>query len=158
MEVYIVQSKANLILTSILMIIIGVFFIVDKDLALDVGFIVTGVSLIILGLVPMVQVKDVNLFCVLLIVLGIFLILVPSFFTDLTKVILGIVAILVGVLMVLNSTKAELKNPKIIGMVVGILIILAGISILLDMAIAFQLFGALLLIGGIANLLILYQH
>ena len=67
-------------------------------------------------------------------------------------------AILVGVLMVLNSTKAELKNPKIIGMVVGILIILAGISILLDMAIAFQLFGALLLIGGIANLLILYQH
>ncbi len=157
MEVYIVQSKANLIVSSIMMVIIGIFFIVDKDLALDIGFIVAGISLIIVGLVPMIQAKDMNLFCVLLIVLGIFLILIPSFFSDVAKIILGVVAILVGGLMTLNSFKAEEKNPKIIGLLVGILIIVAGVSILLDMDIAFQLFGGIMLVAGILNLMTLYS-
>ena len=157
MEVYIVQSKANLIVSSIMMVIIGIFFIVDKDLALDIGFIVAGISLIIVGLVPMIQAKDMNLFCVLLIVLGLFLILIPSFFSDVAKIVLGVVAILVGGLMTLNSFKAEEKNPKIIGHLVGILIIVAGVSILLDMDIAFQLFGGVMLVAGILNLMTLYS-
>ncbi len=146
-------TKTELIVYAILMIIIGILFIWDKDTAMDIGFIIAGIFLMIAGLLPIIVTKDINVLSFIFVVLGLLLIMVPHFFTDVAVVVLGIIAIIVGILYVLSASKVKQQAPMIVMMLVGILIVVAGISMILDMDIAFQLFGALLAIAGAVNLI-----
>ena len=152
MQVYIVQSKTNLIIMAILMIIIGALFVINKNLALDIGFIVAGVMLIIIGLFPMIQMKDMNIIGIIFILLGLILIIFPYVFTDITQILLGIIAIVVGAVGVFNSMKEKNQTIMILGVLVGVLILVAGVTMVMKWDIAFQIFGILLIIGGVLDL------
>jgi uncharacterized membrane protein HdeD (DUF308 family) len=152
MEVVTVQTKYSGVINAALLIIIGVLFILDKDLALNIGFILAGVFLIISGIVPMIMCKTIDLMGVLMIILGIILILVPYVFTTIALIILGVIAIIVGAAVILGATKESDGKVRAVAVIVGALIIIAGISIMLQMDIAFILFGVFLLIAGILNL------
>ena len=157
MEVVIVQSKTSAIINAILLIIIGILFIVNKDLALNVGFILAGIFLIVSGIVPMIMCKTIDLMGVLMVILGIVLIMVPYVFTTIALIILGIIAIIVGVIGILGASKEKDGKMRTVGIIVGALIIIAGISIMLQMDIAFIIFGVFLLIAGAVNLVYLMK-
>lgn len=153
MEVYAEQSKWSYIISAILMIIVGALFIINRDLAMDVGFIIIGIFLIIAAIIPMIAAKALDLIGLVLLVLGILLIILPSVFTDVTTIILGIFAIIIGAVAAANATKEQDGVSRAIGVIVGVVIIIAGISMILDMDIAFQLFGVFLVIAGVLNLI-----
>ncbi len=153
MQVYVEQTKLSLVVYAVLMILVGALFIVDRNLAMDVGFIIAGIFLVIAGLVPMIQMKNVDVLGVIMLVLGILLLVMPNLFTDVVTIILGVIGIIVGALNAVAALKEQNKAVMIVGLLVGVLIIIAGITMLLDMDIAFQIFGALLLIAGVLNLL-----
>lgn len=152
MQVYIVQSKTNLIIMAILMIVIGALFVINKNLALDIGFIVAGVMLIIIGLFPMIQMKDMNIIGIIFILLGLILIIFPYVFTDITQILLGIIAVIVGAVGVFNSMKEKNQTVMILGVLVGVLILVAGVTMIMKWDIAFQIFGILLIVGGVIDL------
>ncbi|MBQ7979164.1 MAG: DUF308 domain-containing protein [Candidatus Methanomethylophilaceae archaeon] len=156
MEVYYVQNKTSMIINTILMVIVGVLFIIDKDLALELGFIVAGICLIIAGLIPMIMVKNVDAMGIVMIILGIVLLLVPNLMADITTVIIGVVAIIVGALIAFGGVKAE-GSPSAFTIVVGILIALAGILIFMGNDIAFLIFGVMLVVAGVVNIVALLK-
>ena len=51
MEVIVYQDKTTAMIYSVLMIIVGLLFVLNKDLALSWGFIIAGVFLIIAGII-----------------------------------------------------------------------------------------------------------
>ena len=150
MEVIYVQDKTTMIINTILLLIVGILFIWDKDLALKWGFIVAGVCLIVSGILPMIMVKNVDLMGVILIVLGIIICLIPSFLANVTIIIIGVIAILLGVIILFSAIKGD-ENTKTMGVIVGALILLAGILTFLGNDIAFIIFGVMLVIAGIVN-------
>ena len=156
MEVYYVQSKASLVINTIMMILIGALFIYDKNVALDIGFIVAGICLIISGIIPMIMVRSIDLIGIIMIILGVLLCVVPGLFTDITVVLIGIVAIVVGALIAYSGVKAE-GGPKTFTIVVGALILLAGLLIFMGNDIAFLIFGIMMVVAGIVNIVTLLK-
>ncbi len=152
MEVIIEQTRTSMFINALLLIIIGALFIIDENLALSVGFIVAGVFLVISGLVPMIMYRAADLIGVLMIVLGIILIVIPNVLADVTFIVVGIIAILIGAIACFGALKNVTTAGKVIGLIVGILIIIAGIMILTRMDIAFILFGAFLVVAGALNI------
>jgi uncharacterized membrane protein HdeD (DUF308 family) len=155
MEAHFNQSKAMVIIYAILLIIIGALFIADKDLALQWGFIIAGVFLIISGILPMIQYKTVDLIGVIFIVLGFILIAAPYVFAVATEIIIGIIAIIIGIVIAFNALQATETKVKIIGLIVGILVVIAGAITFLGNDFVFIVFGILLIIAGIMNLITL---
>jgi uncharacterized membrane protein HdeD (DUF308 family) len=149
MEVIVVQqSRISMLINAILLIIIGVLFIYDENLALSIGFMIAGVFMIIAGIIPMIQYKTVDLIGVALIVLGIILLVIPNILADVTYIIIGIIAIILGAVIFFGGFKEGERNSKIISIIIGLFIAIAGIMILTRMDIAFILFGAFLVIAG----------
>ncbi len=156
MEVYYVQNKTSMIINTILMVIVGILFIIDKDLALELGFIVAGICLIISGILPMIMVKKADAMGIILIILGVILLLVPNLMADITTVVIGVVSIVVGAIIAYGGVKAE-GSPSAFTIVVGILIALAGILIFMGDDIAFLIFGVMLVVAGVVNLITLLK-
>ena len=156
MEVYYVQSKAALVINTILMLVVGALFIIDKDFALHWGFVVAGICLIISGIVPMIIVRNVDIIGIILIILGIVLCLIPNLMADITIVAVGVFAIIVGAIAAFNAIKAADK-PDLFGIIVGALLILGGILTFMDNDIVFIVFGVILVIAGIVNVLTLLK-
>ncbi len=156
MEVYYVQSKASMVINTILMLVVGALFIYNKDTALEIGFIVAGVCLIISGIIPMIAVKSVDLMGILLIILGVVLCVVPGLFAGITTVLIGVVAIVVGAIIAYGGIQGE-GSPKAFTILVGVLIALAGILIFMGNDIAFTIFGVVLVVAGVVNLIALLK-
>lgn len=157
MEVYYVQSKASLIINTILMVVVGALFIYDKNVALDLGFIVAGICLIISGIIPMIIAKTIDAIGIIMIILGVLLCIVPGLFTGITVVLIGIVAIVVGALIAYSGVKAE-GSPKTFTIVVGALILLAGLLIFMGNDIAFLIFGVMMVVAGVVNIVMLLKE
>lgn len=152
MEVIVYQDKTTAMIYSVLMIIVGLLFVLNKDLALSWGFIIAGVFLIIAGIIPMIMAKSIDLMGLLMIVLGIILIAVPQLFAGITVLLIGIVAILLGVIWIYGSATNPDGKGRTIGIVVGIVILVAGIATFLGNDFVFIVFGILLIIAGIMNI------
>ncbi len=150
MEVIYVQNKTTMLINAVLLILVGILFIWDKNVALEWGFIIAGVCMIVAGVLPMIVAKNVDLMGVIMIVLGIILCIIPGFFADVTIIILGIIAILVGVIIIFSAIKGD-ESTKTMGVIVGALILIAGILIFLNYDIVFVIFGVILVVAGIVN-------
>lgn len=151
MQLIVEQSRTSMIINALLLIIVGALFIIDENLALSVGFIIAGVFLLISGLVPMIQTKSVDAMGVIMVVLGILLIVIPNVFADITFIVIGIITIIVGALYFVGAFKQS-GSSKIVGIIVGLLILIAGIMILTRMDLAFVLFGIFLIVAGGLNI------
>lgn len=150
MEVIYVQDKTTLLINTVLLIIVGILFIWDKDVALEWGFIIAGVCMIVAGVLPMIVARNVDLMGLIMIVLGIIICIIPSFFADVTIILIGIIAIIIGVIILFSAIKGDEKT-KTMGVIVGALILLAGILTFLGNDVAFVIFGAMLVVAGIVN-------
>lgn len=140
------------------MIVIGALFIVDKDKAIEVGFIITGIFLLIGGILPMIQGRTINVLGLLLIILGILLILAPELFTLVFEIIIGVIAIIIGALNMFAAFRETDKVGMFFGFVVGLLVIAAGVTIFLGMDIAFQIFGGLLIAAGLLDFIVAIKN
>jgi uncharacterized membrane protein HdeD (DUF308 family) len=73
---------------------------------------------------------------------------IPNILADVTYIIIGIIAIILGAVIFFGGFKEGERNSKIISIIIGLFIAIAGIMILTRMDIAFILFGAFLVIAG----------
>jgi uncharacterized membrane protein HdeD (DUF308 family) len=152
MEIYVQQSKTMMVINALLLIVIGALFIINKDLALQWGFILAGVFLIISGILPMIIMKAVDIIGILMIILGIIMILAPYAFAWATIWIIGIIAILLGVLILFGATRTSGKE-MIVMIIVGLLLVVAGALTFIGNDLVFIIFGVVLVLAGVVNLL-----
>ena len=152
MEVIAYQDKTTAMIYSALMIIVGLLFVLNKDLALSWGFIIAGVFLIIAGIIPMIAVKSIDLMGLIMIVLGIILIAAPHLFAGITVLLIGIIAILLGVVWIYGASTNPDGKARTIGIIVGIVILVAGIATFMGNDFVFIVFGILLIVAGIMNI------
>jgi uncharacterized membrane protein HdeD (DUF308 family) len=152
MQVIVEQTRTSMFINALLLILIGALFIIDENLALSIGFIIAGIFLFISGLVPMLMYRTADVMGIIMVVLGVLLIVIPSVFADITFIIIGVIAIVVGALALVGACYNTTTAGRLIGILIGAFIIIAGIMVLTRMDIAFIVFGALLVIAGALNI------
>ncbi len=152
MEVYIQQTREASIITALLLILVGILFIIDQTLAVSVGILLIGAFMIVAGLMPLLTTKQFDITSIIMIILGIVVIMARFLLADILLLVIGVIAILVGVMKMYGALTGDAKN-KLMDMAVGLLIALAGFAIAVQFDFAFVLFGALLVLAGVVNLI-----
>ena len=155
MQFYIEQTRTSLIVNSILLIIVGILFIINRDFAMELGLVIVGIFLIISGLMPMIMARAVDIIGILEVILGILLIIAPFVFKSIILFIIGGITILVGILSILGVSQAI--KTHVFSLIVGILIVVAGILIMFDQEIIFTIYGIELILAGAMNLIQAYK-
>jgi uncharacterized membrane protein HdeD (DUF308 family) len=153
-EAYAKLTKTSLLIEALMLIIIGLMFIIDKDFAINLGLIIVGVFMIISGLLPMIQFKVVDPIGVIMVILGALMIAAPFVFASIILIIVGIITIIVGFLMIVSSIGIENTAGKAVGVIVGALIAIAGVLIMTGNDFIFMVYGVLLIIAGAMDLIV----
>lgn len=154
-----VDPRKSALIGAAVMIIIGALIVFLKSEALKWILIGAGVLFVALGAYSIYNGhKSGNnfgmVFSAIVLVVGLALIIAPNFFESLLMVILAIMLVVIGLFNLLNMRGVSMaKGPRMVGLLIGVLMIAMGIYALLNIDnaadIVMSIIGAIMIVGGV---------
>ena len=154
-----VDPRKSALIGAAVMIIIGALIVFLKSEALKWILIGAGVLFVALGAYSIYNGhKSGNnfgmVFSAIILVVGLALIIAPNFFESLLMVILAIMLVVIGLFNLLNMRGVSMaKGPRMVGLLIGVLMIAMGIYALLNIDnaadIVMSIIGAIMIVGGV---------
>lgn len=153
------MTKTNKYISSAIMIAIGILLIILRGGIMDILLTALGVALIVMGIMDVVQKKDVTA-CVIKCVIGAVIILGGLLFLTVMLYILGGLLVVTGVLWIVKLVQRKTKGNNLLETVTAYLVpalyILVGICLFLNqtgfMNVIFVIIGIIVLVNGIIQL------
>ena len=113
-------TKKDLLLSSLVTIVLGIWFLIFKGGVVSIAMTVFGVLLIVLGILDLVDKKVVP--AVVKIVLGVVVIVFGWALVSAVLYILGALLLILGILMLIDLSNEKLKGKSVFEVLMKILI------------------------------------
>ena len=148
--------KKSLIL-SLVILVIGILLAVGGQGSLKIVLMISGVLMLLASILMLLgSVSTASplgiIICAIGIILGIALIVAPNFFSDVMMIVLAVVVIMMGLGMLLGGTAMGGGPMMIVGMVIAVIMIAAGVLALLNPKetadVIMIIIGVMLIISG----------
>lgn len=148
--------KKSLVL-SLVILVIGILLAVGGQGSLKIVLMISGVLMLLASILMLLgSVSTASplgiIICAIGIIFGIALIAAPNFFSDVMMIVLAVVVIMMGLGMLLGGTAMGGGPMMIIGMVIAVIMIAAGVLALLNPKetadVIMIIIGVMLIISG----------
>lgn len=152
------KLQGNKLLQALITIVLGALLIIWKTGVISIAITVFGVYLIVMGIIEIVQKKDLTT-AIIKIAIGAVAVLLAWLVTQVAVIILGALIVLSGVVQILDIVKSNKKEENLVKTImvwaVPVLSVVAGLFVIFGNGLdwAFIVFGVLVIIEGIISLI-----